>query len=624
MAMKPAVKKKPTGRPTPLHDIIQEEAHEAEREAMGGDMAFDPDRDLGFHGPRAFQGQMRDKDQLVIDELLASLPKNQGYYLKLYREIMPGKFELKEKIDHYDTWTDMEWEIADRVRAMTRKFGAAKWGSALYRVVIWRQGGIREDKKYPVIDVIVDAGDSGDAAANMHAGKVDPAEAANEQMNALGNMLKAVETIMPRAVDPNLQFQAVVQAFTAGKAEQQAGGNQLTTLMMTMMTTIMTGMMEMMKSNRSGPPEPAFEERMGKMMEMLKAFGLGQAPVPKGLGEQLAELKLLGLDPFKKEDTIEQIAKLKALTGSLMDVMPNGGQPPERPGIFEKLVDAVAPHIPKIFSDIRAIADNAALAQKLQVIRQQNNPQPIPMDRRPTTRAGTPVGPDINRMGARDAFDHPPDMDPYSGFTTRPFQRPTEQDAGTDKEMFASVSGATAEEMRAKANGQPTPQPVTPEVTPQVQVLPGGTIAPVDLPVFLQQLHGLIEDDVRDAYGALFETLCGFTETVDMIKAIQAGMIDGTVLTNELQKTGYPQLMHPPFLAKAQPYLTGFVAWVLDNTLKKVEAVCQACVAIHVFESKYEFLKSDHLCGAEQEGGQFCQGQLILRSVTNEPALTGA
>lgn len=627
MSVKPKSKGK-SDRAIPLKDIIGEEAAEAEREAMGGDMAFDADRDLGMHGPRAFQASARDKDQMVIDELLASLPKNQGYYLKLYREIMPGKFELKERIDQYDTWTDMEYEVMERVKAMTRKYGAAKWGSALYRVVVWRNGGIRESNKYPVTDIIVDAGDTVDAGANIHQGRQDPAEAANEQMNALGNMLKAVETIMPRAVDPNIQFQAIVQAFTAGKGEQQQGSNQMMTLMMTMMTSMMTGMMEVMKGGgrpANGPPEQAFEERMAVMMNMMKSFGLGQTPMSKGLGEQLAELKLLGLDPFKKEDTIEQIAKLKALTGSLMDVMPNGQQV-ERPGIFEKLIDAVAPHVPKIFSDIRAITDNAALAQKLQMTRLAQHPQPIPMDHRPTTRAGTPIGPQPNRMGATDAFESPPDMDPYSGFQTRPFQRPTEEGAGI--EMFGTVEGGSPAQRKAHANGSPIPQPIRQQPMPadprlpEGVMVPGPSAVPAELPVFLQQIHGLIMDNVTDAYAPLYETLSTAAESVDMIRGIQQGLLNGSMLTDELVKTGFPQMTDAIFIGKARPYLDGFVAWILEHTIKKVEAICQECVSTHVFENAFEFQRSEKVCGAEKELGQPCQGILVLKGVRHATALT--
>ena len=45
-----------------------------------------------------------------------------------------------------------------------KRITAKKWGSGLYRLIIWKTGGIREKNKYPAIDVIVDAGDNEDAA----------------------------------------------------------------------------------------------------------------------------------------------------------------------------------------------------------------------------------------------------------------------------------------------------------------------------------------------------------------------------------------------------------------------------------------------------------------------------
>lgn len=606
-------------RKVPLRDIIEEEAKDAEREAMGEDERFDPDRDLGadYHGPGAFAHNMRDKDQMVIDELLAGLPKNQGYYLKLYKEIMPGKYELKEKIDQYDTWTDMELEVSERVKAMTRKFGSAKWGSALYRVIIWRNGGIREKNKYPPIDVIVDAGDLADAAGNMHTGKVDPMEAANEQMNALGNMLKAVETIMPRAVDPNIQFQAIVQAFTAGKGEKAQNEMTSTQMMMAMMTTMMTGMMETMKTAMAPRPDvnaaKPFEEQMANMMNIMKGFGFGAPAAPKGLVEQMAEMKLLGFDPFKREDTIEQIAKLKAMTGALVDVMPQG-QNVERPGIFEKLIDALAPHVPKIFADLKSITDNAALAQKMQAIRLAQQPEPVPMDQRPTTSYGQPVGPQPDRMGAGDAFHQPPEMDPYSGFQTRPFPRPQEGDAGV--EMFGSVEGVTPEELHARATGKPIPQTVkqpVPGVGQQQQPQPQSQ-RPVELPPMLQQLWSIIDMNMVHAYGALYETLMSAEESAQMIHAVQSKLIDATFMANELQKTGYVQFNHPSFVTKMHTYLEGFVTWIREQTIGKANAECPTCGAMHIFENVYEFSKGDHTCGAETSGTGQCQGSLQLKA----------
>lgn len=633
-------------RKIPLKDIIDEEAREAEREELGSDPIFDPDRDLGSafaHGPNAFQRSMRDKDQLVIDELLASLPKNQGYYLKLYREIMPGKFELKERVDQYDTWTDMEWEIAERVKAMTRKFGPKKWGSGLYRVVVWRNGGIRDRNKYPPIDVVVDAGDNEDASANMHQGKVDPVEAANEQLNALGNMLSAVQNVMPKAVDPNVQFQAIVQAFTAGKEEKREAARQDSNAMATMMTTMMTSMVglmtAMMQNNNKGTTDASkpFEEQMASMMGLLKSFGLGQPVQPKSIVEQLTEMKMLGFDPMHKEDTIEQIAKLKAMTGALVDVMPSNGQAVERPGIFEKLVDALAPHVPKIFADMKAITENAALAQQLQATRiAAAGPQPVPMDNRPRTSYGQPVGPQ-ERMGLQDAFSEPPDMDPYSGFQTRPFQARTGGDAGI--EMFGSVQGATTEERRAAAMGKPlVPKepvqqvsPVQPPADP-VAVTLTAQAHPQNveqqsqgLPPMLQQLYLLITENVVAAYGQLYEVLAASAETASMIEAVQKQELDGESLTMELRKTGFPQLQDAGFIVQSKRYLNGFAAWILENTIGKAHALCQACATEHIFENRHEFSKVQPVCGLDRSGTETCQGLLkLVTDARNEQELVHA
>jgi len=626
---------KKKNRTVPLKDIIAEEAAEAEQEEMGQDMSFDPDRDLSgaFHGPRAFARTMQDKDQLVIDELLASLPKNQGYYLKLYREILPGKWELKETINNYETWTDMELEIAERVKAMTRKFGPKKWGSGLYRIVVWRQGGIRERNKYPPTDIIVDAGDESDAAEHMHRGKVDPAEAMNEQLHAFSNMMTAMKGFMPNAVDPNIQFQAIVQSFLAGKDEKREAARQDANAMTTMMTTMMTSMMGLMttimqqKNGTSATVERPFEEQLTSMMNVMKGFGVGQQPQPKSLVEQITEMKMLGWDPTQKEDTIDQIAKLKAMTGALMDVMPSNGQAPERPGIFEKLVDALAPHVPKIFSDMKAITENAALAQQMQQMRlaKQQQQEPTPVEQRPTTRYGQPVGPQAGRMGAGDAFHEPPDMDPYSGFQMRPFQDPTESDAGIRDEMTGSVRGATAEELRARYTGQPVAQPVNtngksvPTNTQVVESLKRQAAEPAEpqMPPMLQQLYLLIDENVVDAYGSLYETLESDEQSKAIIQAIQQRQIDGSGLVQQLQMTGFSAFNAPAFTTKANEYLSGFAQWVVEHTVKRATAVCQKCRAEHIFETLYEFTKyPSHLCGAELGGMQACDGELKLKVMT--------
>jgi hypothetical protein len=352
-------------------------------------------------------------------------------------------------------------------------------------------------------------------------------------------------------------------------------------------------------------------------------------------------MKLLGFDPFKREDTIEQIAKLKALTGSLMDVMPNGQQL-ERPGIFEKLVDAVAPHIPKIFGDLRAMTDNAAMAQKLMALRAaQATPTgeaPVQVDARPTTRYGQPIGPQLDRMGADDAFAEPVDMDPYSGFTTRPFQASPELDAGVREELTGAVAGATPEQMREaylKKNGRvqapAAPQRADERPPEMVTATRNGTPAPqvieepvhdAEMPPLLQQLVGLIEQDLTDAYGPLYETLLMDDMSKAMMEAVQQRQADGEMLALELAKTGFKPFTSPMFISKAKTYLNGFVAWVLANTVKRVVTACPICHAQHIFGNNYEFIKSDRICGAPVGGNETCPGEVELR--TKDEALLPA
>lgn len=73
----------------------------------------------------------------ALDELLAKIPVKSGYYLKLYKEISPNEFEFKVRIDHWEEWSDMEWEIVQIVKRNPKE----RWGSGKYRVIPFREGG---------------------------------------------------------------------------------------------------------------------------------------------------------------------------------------------------------------------------------------------------------------------------------------------------------------------------------------------------------------------------------------------------------------------------------------------------------------------------------------------------
>lgn len=152
-----AAKSSRNKRSEQIREIVRQEGDNLFDElGDSSDPEFDPTKDLPRSGPEFFSQNAKHRDELVIDELLASVPRNQGYYLKLYRNVGPNQYELKQRIDNYDAWTDLEWEITSIVRHNT-KLNPSKWGSGTYRIVIWRDSGIRNGSKYRPTEFYIDA-----------------------------------------------------------------------------------------------------------------------------------------------------------------------------------------------------------------------------------------------------------------------------------------------------------------------------------------------------------------------------------------------------------------------------------------------------------------------------------
>ena len=302
-------------------------------------------------------------------------------------------------------------------------------------------------------------------------------------------------------------------------------------------------------------------------------------------------MKLLGIEPFKKEDTIDQIAKLKAVMGSVTDLIPNGAKV-ERPGIMEKLIDTIGPILPKLVGDVKSMMDNAALAQQIQAMRMQQTAQiagappelGAPLPQRPTTRYGQPVGPAPNRVSHADAFREEPDYDPYSGFETRPFEGPR--------------VGAPSTGPVAPAQSVSAPSPVSQE---QAQ-----------LPPLLAELRELITHDRRDAYEALYQTLLQYPESKMMIDGIAARVVTAENMTEQLRQYGGATFNEPAFVNKMLAYFDGFIAWVHANhQAEKVTVKCARCQAVHTFESASHFESIEKKCTADVGVGQVCGGDLV-------------
>jgi hypothetical protein len=613
------------GKNQKLRDVIRDSSESLADVISEGDPAFDAGRDLPRSGEQDWAEKsaagLRKRDAIVIDELLMSVPRNQGYYLKLYKELMPGQWEFKEKIESYDTWTDLELELVNRVKAFTVK-SPKKWGSGTYRLVVWRADGIREKDKWAPLDFPIDAGD-GDAGA-INEGKIDGAETLNSQMQTLQGILSAVQQLLPKPQDAGVVQDQLATAFASG---MNARGNDAssTTAMMTAMVTAMMGMFkDLMVAGRpstNGAAEPVrLEDSMTKIVAMLKDFGVignqGQGIPPKSVLEQLAELKAFGIDPLHKDDPLDQITKMKQIVTTLADVMGSGGKgQPERPGIVEKLIDALAPHLPRMIGDLKSVTENAVKAQEMQG-----------RVSRPATRGLPPV-----RESASPIY--PPPTSP---------EYPPEELKGGDQARASFGS----EDFVGRGEKPPTPQadkkvdggegiPVTLNEEAEEIPLPDGPVInlpdgpivtpplekikePVNMEPLMQQLYMLIKEEKTDAFSVIYQTVLPIPGAAEMIQSVLKDQVSIDEFKIALGMYGGRAYQHKDFIPKRNRFVDGFVKWLKENVEPIFEAVCNKCQSGFAYEG-LEHFQSDTVkrCSVPQADargqltGVICDGTIV-------------
>lgn len=611
-----------------IRELIDEERDQLKKELYRSDDEFDPERDLP-HGPAFFGHAARSRDEVVIDELLASAPRNQGYYLKLHKEnpILPGTWEFKMKIDNYDAWSDLEYEISNLVKGHTRQFGAKKWGSGRYRVSVWREGGIRDQKKYPVNDFLIDADEPEQEMSGRKSvdGVVDANEFVNQQFQTMKNFMDAMRGVLPAPADPNQHITALVNAFERGRGEKDNASNQMAQMLMAMMTGMFQMIPALIQGKNGDAPKESPSEMMMKFLTMMREgkdlMGFGGNNGSSRLVDQLAEMKAIGIDPFKKEDPLDQMAKVKMLMQSAQELSGNNQAPVERPGMLEKLVESLAPYVPKMLSDFRAATDNAAKVQFMQLEARKRaiaeGRVVTPPENRPRTSYGAPVGPQPDRMGAGDAFSEPPDMDPYSGYTHRPSRSPQQEMEGhPDIDMMTPGDGS----MRtARPGGPPRQNPTSAE---------SETVTPLQEKDFegmhpmLSQLYYLAGNDDRNAYPALYETISKFPGAGEMIQAVLEGQATTDEVIQLLQRWGGKPFRYPPFVQKFRGYFEGFVEWVRGNVeASQIRGVCDRCGQVYWYDSmdKY-YAEPDHSCDNAIGPSENCPGTVKLESADNGSA----
>ena len=337
------------GRGSRVKEFI---AHELERDAAAQfpvDDEFEPQGRFSGDGKFIESAGRIDSEERVLDELLMSVPQNQGYYLKLYKVLRPNEYELKERVDNWQSWSDMEWEVTKIVRAHSLK-EPKKWGTAPYRVVIWRDGGMRGDKFRP-LDFYVDAQEpTADAPINI--GGASAASGLLDNFGQLNEMLKTMREVNPTMSPVDVQ-KAAMDSFQQGLGlalKKEEGSSNSSTQMMTVMMQGMMAMMTAMMSKNNAPEvhkDPV--EQFTQMMAVMKA-NTPEKPTDNFF-EQLIKAREMGLiEKPAKNDPMSQMGQMRDMMSMVTDLagFPKG----DRPGVGEKLVEILAPRLPDMIGNI--------------------------------------------------------------------------------------------------------------------------------------------------------------------------------------------------------------------------------------------------------------------------------
>ena len=297
---------------SPLKSMIREAA----QELNSGEFENDPTLDKNeISGPERFAKTQKQKDEVIIDRLLAPIAGKTGYFLKLKKEVRPNEWMLMKVIKtEWRSWPDMESAVGDIVKEHTIH-APQKWGSGMYKIEYACDGGIRGDN-YRDCDFHINAEEefikNPAGAGTIIAGQpaIDPALAVAGQIDTLANLVGMLKSFLPQAADPIKTQDQIASAFKEGMALKVSEGSNSSQVMGAMMTGMFGLMTAMMTNKKDDGPRivNSEQESLKGMLETLKTFGvLGNErnEKQKSTIDFITELKALGVDVFKKEDPMQ-------------------------------------------------------------------------------------------------------------------------------------------------------------------------------------------------------------------------------------------------------------------------------------------------------------------------------
>lgn len=628
---------KPKEQKSKMAVTVDEALRSFEESKFPADEEFGRKELQDLSGPERFYEQQKAHDEVVIDELLASVPRNRGYYLKLMKEVMPNEWEYKQRIENYDAWADLEHEIAQIVKRMTQR-APQRWGSGRYRVVVWNDRGMRGEK-YPPSDFIIDAGEFD--KPEQVSEKIDPFTYYQTQMGNLANFMDSLKNFMPQQLNPEKTSEMMGNAFIEGmRATANKEGSQ-TQMMTTMMTTMMTMMERMITAVNGGGNQARVvnpEETLDRMLGIMGRFGVlpqQNQQQPQKLTDVIQELRTLGVEPFKQFDINSQVSTIKSIATAL-EHLGGGLGGGEKPSTWDKIIDNLGPALPQILQYVMQSSQQGQAGMKMmpfqlpngQVVQipvAQTPQQPqmqIPYAEQGTQAPGLPPGqhPHMPREPEQGYLFNPQE-DFVSGHPQAPIYEP----------QPASPFQSKPEENRLQQ--APPQQPMQAQESPPSNV----------------QVHPLLVDLKKAIFAQdtqYFQVIAGLFNAVEggreMLEGLARGQIAKGAFLEMIRNYGGDFYREPAFQTPLDQYADKFILWLRQQYAKSqsqpqgppqqppfppqqaqgngngsrgqgmpFQARCTACGAIYDYDSKDAWIQEmEHVCGEEQGGGQQCPGIL--------------
>ena len=399
--------------PFSADDIIKVQTPDSQR---NNEFGFEGTQTYGF--PQVSGKKSKDNAELrQVDELLASVPQAQGYYLKLEKEIGVNEWQLKMRIDDYSFWADLPWEVTKIVRAQTLK-DPLSYGTGKYRIIVWHQNGLRGDKRPPIF-LNIDAQESMLTGNNKSSGQPETVE---DKLEGMAKLVGTMQNFMPKPVDPQTQSSQLAEAFKQGQsltAQKEANAeNNMATMMTAMMTAQMQAsrdmaamqakssqdMMQMMMLMMQNKPADQNKDIMNLLLAKVLNDNSNKPDPSMRPITMMKEMREAGLIP-KKEDTgiaeqLKTIVMLKDIAGEMF----SSGDSKSEGGVLDKLFSSIGEKLPDIIGNVTGTINNVVALNKAKLamaqgtrVAIQNPPKGIDGQVRsnPATQGQAPVDPGI-------------------------------------------------------------------------------------------------------------------------------------------------------------------------------------------------------------------------------------